>query len=261
MTITDAAPGAALWKAPRDWLLVSETFTTLQGEGPSAGQFAHFIRLGGCNLHCRWCDTPYTWAFDKRHADFHDSGKQYNPTTELRMVTITDLVQEILETYPPLCVITGGEPMLQYDQLYEVIRQVSEQSETRFEIETAGTVPPGNLMNAGTVDFNVSPKLQDSGNPLSKRYLPNVLKLLEQAGAIFKFVIPPPPDSRDALKEVERIQDECAIPDYRMWLMPCGTTQDEVLRGIRGLAPVAIKNGWNVSTRLHVEIWGDKRGV
>jgi organic radical activating enzyme len=250
------APGS-----PRDWLLISETFITLQGEGPSTGQFAKFVRLGGCNLHCRWCDTAYTWAFNKRNADFHDSGKQYDPQEELRQMTITELVDEIVTDDVPLCVISGGEPMLQYEQLFKVIAEVRAQTDIRFEIETAGTVPPGNLARLAAVDFNVSPKLADSGNPLSKRYLPAVLEAYDRAGAIFKFVIPPPPDSREAIKEVERIIDQCNLDETRVWLMPVGTTQDEVLRGVRGLAPIAIKNGWNVSTRLHVEIWGDKRGV
>lgn len=41
-------------------LLVSEVFgPTVQGEGKHCGRIAAFVRLGGCNLHCRWCDTPY----------------------------------------------------------------------------------------------------------------------------------------------------------------------------------------------------------
>src|SRR5438046_5626962 len=62
-------------------LVVSEIFgPTFQGEGPSLGRRCVFLRLGACNLHCRWCDTPYTWDWTGRN------GIEYDPRQELRRI-------------------------------------------------------------------------------------------------------------------------------------------------------------------------------
>lgn len=93
-------PGPA---ATRTRLLVAETFgdarPTFQGEGPSAGTPAVFIRLSRCNLACSWCDTKYTW--DWAH---------YDPRKESARLGVTDLAEWALSLPPGLVVITGGEP-------------------------------------------------------------------------------------------------------------------------------------------------------
>jgi 7-carboxy-7-deazaguanine synthase len=248
----------------RNWLLVSETFTTLQGEGVSTGRLAHFVRLGACDLHCKWCDTPYTWAFSERLAALHESGKQYNAKTELRRVPILELAQQVRDANVPLCVITGGEPLLQLGPVASLISAVNEEAVDRviaFEFETAGTHDPGELLGFDNVSFNVSPKLASSGNELDLRFRPEVLKYFVASGrARFKFVV----DTREAfardLEEVERIVELCGIPPEQTWLMPCGTTEEEIVDGLQLLAPIAIRRRWNLTGRQHVTIWGSERG-
>lgn len=243
--------------AERDWLLVSEEFSTLQGEGPSSGQPAHFVRLGGCNLHCHWCDTPYTWSFDERHALMHDSKVQYNPARELKRRPIAVVANAILDSDTDLCVITGGEPLLQQEQIARLISTVNEEANVRFEIETAGTIAPTSLEVFENVHYNVSPKLAGSGNAPELRLQPKAIRSLQLAKSLlFKFVIT---DQYD-LMEVEAFVNTYSVPAKQVWLMPEGTTSEKIQEGLKLLAPTAIANGWNLTSRMHVMIWGSERG-
>jgi 7-carboxy-7-deazaguanine synthase len=250
----------------RDWLLVSETFFTLQGEGPSTGKPAFFVRLGACNLHCRWCDTPYTWAFDKRHADMHNRGQTYDPQKELTRIEIARMAAMIREQHAPLVVITGGEPLLQAQALDDLIALLNENSWIPIEIETAGTISPGPLTKYENVHFNVSPKLASSGNPYGLRFNHAVLReLLDTQRAIFKFVCDTSDRDvyrtiREDITEILGIARKVDIPHNRIWLMPQGTTEAQITSGLRILAPHAIDNRFNLTGRMHVVIWGDKRG-
>jgi organic radical activating enzyme len=125
----------------------------------------------------------------------------------------------------------------------------------RIEIETAGTIAPD--MAADLVDqWNVSPKLANSGNPLERRYKPDVLRAFEATRrAIFKFVV----CERSDLDEVDGIVDECGLTD--VWIMPEGTSAATLLRRSADLADEVVERGWNLSPRLHILLWGDRRGV
>lgn len=250
----------------RDWLLVSETFYTLQGEGPSTGSPAFFVRLGTCNQRCRWCDTAYTWAFTERQAAAHESGRKYDPAKELKRESIARIAHLIGISGAPLVVITGGEPMIQRETVSSLVSLCNESIYApEFEIETAGTIAPGELGLYHNVAFNVSPKLQGSGNPKDVRYKPEVLhEFALHPRTTFKFVI----DTRDNssagagsdLAEVEDIVEECHITNNTIWLMPCSRTQDELEHGLRVLAEICKTRYWHLSGRQQITIWGDERG-
>jgi organic radical activating enzyme len=104
-----------------DVLPVMEHFYTLQGEGFYQGQAAYFIRLGGCDVGCIWCDVKESW--DRNN---HPS------------ISIEDLVVNVKETPAKIAVITGGEPLLH--DLTELTAQLKKQG-IRTHIETSGSSP------------------------------------------------------------------------------------------------------------------------
>lgn len=243
----------------RSWLLVSERFLSHQGEGVTSGQLSYFVRLGACNLTCVWCDTPYTWSFTERHAVLHRDSKVYDPR-ELKRVTLAELSDELVSQPADNFVITGGEPMLQQSALARLVTSVrSRKASAEFEIETAGTIVPQEL-SEWPVHFNVSPKLASSGNSIERRRIPEALSALVRLSSTFKFVITRQYTEED-ITEVCRIIDDFEIPSYRVWLMPEGTDPETLMSGLRVITPYALDYGWNVSGRLHIFTYGDKRGV
>ena len=228
-----------------DTLVVSEVFgPTWQGEGPSIGRRAGFVRLGRCNLACTFCDTPYTW----RWAD-HD------PAVELRTSTVDDVLAQVLAMDVGLVVVTGGEPLLQQSHLPPLLGPLRERG-IDVEVETAGTLAPSDEVLSLVSRFNVSPKLANSGNAVEQRLRPDVLRALQASGrAAFKFVAVDVTD----LDEIQGIVDEHGLTD--VWVMPEGTDAETIVTRSRALADAVQARGWNLSTRLHVLLWGDRRGV
>ena len=132
-------------------MLISEIFgPTLQGEGPSAGQAAVFVRLGACNLSCQWCDSAYTW----------DSSR-FDLGSELRVLPIDEVQRQVSAAGSRLVILTGGEPALQATHAAALAHRLRVAGH-RIEMETSGTVPLGPLIQS--VDLIVvSPKLSNSG--------------------------------------------------------------------------------------------------
>jgi 7-carboxy-7-deazaguanine synthase len=227
-----------------DELIISEVFgPTWQGEGPTTGHRAGFVRLGRCNLNCRWCDTPYSWDWSR-----------FDPAVELHRRSPTDLLGELDAMAVDLMVVTGGEPLLQQGRLPPLLAGARQRG-WRVEIETAGTLLPElapELVDA----YNVSPKLAHSGVALERRYRPDVLRTFAATDkAAFKFVACQPSD----LDEIATMVDDCGLSN--VWVMPEGTDAATVLERLQALAPAVLERGWHLSGRLHVLIWGDRRGV
>lgn len=226
-------------------LLVSEVFgPTLQGEGPSAGRAAAFLRLGMCNLACGWCDSRYTW-----------DRSAFNLAEELSVVEADAVAADLLSRPAPLVVVTGGEPLLQRDLLVPLVT-VLVAAGRRVEVETSGTIWPGGLV--GLVDrFVVSPKLAHSEQPERARLRWPVLReLADLSETVFKFVVREVPD----LGEVEAVAARLELLPQRVWVMPEGVTAEVVLARMRVLAPEVYGRGWSLSGRTHILLWGDQRG-
>jgi organic radical activating enzyme len=95
-------------------LVISEVFgPTLQGEGPSAGRPAGFVRLGRCNLACDWCDTKYTWDWEN-----------YDPQEELHTEQVATVLEQLDAMGVGMLVVTGGEPLLQQRNLPPLLHEV-----------------------------------------------------------------------------------------------------------------------------------------
>lgn len=225
---------------------VAEIFYSIQGEGVLVGIPSVFIRTSGCNLRCVWCDTPYT---------------SWNPEGEdLSIEQIGENVQAFGAAH---AVITGGEPMISRDitHLTRILRGAG----LHITIETAGTV-----YSPVSCDLmSISPKLSNSV-PLERergrwavqhdrlRYQPDILKrLTAEYPYQLKFVVTSPSD----LEEIEAIRDTLVAERGRIILMPEGTSREIVQQRGLWVAELCKAKGYRYSPRLHIDLWGDRRGV
>jgi 7-carboxy-7-deazaguanine synthase len=242
-------------------LLVNEIFTdAFQGEGRQAGQACSFVRLARCNLHCNFCDTPYTWAYTDRQAALHRDGRKFDPREESHKMSVADILcsLEELRQQPPkghLVVISGGEPFLQQDALRNLVLGLSTVG-YRVAIETAGTIRPTLWTGITPPQWNVSPKLQSSGNDLLKRFNKLALQAFDRMQADFKFVV----TNENDITEIRGIQQEIDIPNERMWVMPEGTDATTLSVHTQPALKAAIHYGWNLTLRQHILLYGDERG-
>ena len=227
-----------------DELLVSEIFgPTIQGEGPSAGRSAAFLRLGMCNLQCTWCDTKYTW-----------DAEQYDLNAELRRMPHPEVATAIDGIAVPLLVITGGEPALQAPGCVSLINALKIRKSV--EIETSGTVWLGPLATEAD-QIVVSPKLCNSGVRTTTRLRMQVLqRLAELDHAVFKFVVRGPQD----LSEVAELVESLDLDGSTVWIMPEATSSQVLHDRLARLVDPVAGLGWNLSGRLHIELWEDARG-
>ena len=246
-------------------LRVSQIFgPTIQGEGSAAGRHCLFLRLYDCNLTCTWCDTAYTWADTEARAAKTESGIQYDrfdPAYGLKHVPFDECYTQLkmlwnFEKKPTIIVISGGEPMMQQDNLIPLVKMLVD-TYSEVHIETAGTIAPTPEFASYVTQFNVSPKLVHSGNPLGKRIKPAVLeRFVRTQKAWFKFVV----QNIGDLSEIDDIVQQCKIPYNRIMIMPEGTTplgnRDIITPE---LAEQAVLRGWGISFRTHVLIWGDDK--
>jgi 7-carboxy-7-deazaguanine synthase len=227
-----------------DRLLVAEIFgPTFQGEGPSTGRLAAFVRLSRCQLSCAWCDTPYTW-----------DRTQYDLRAETRRMTQAEVWHAVKAIDAGMVVITGGEPLLQQDRLVW-LADMCRATGRWTEIETNGAVVPSRAISIANRRFNVSLKLANSGMPARRRLRPDAIRAMASTGkAVWKFVAERPAD----LDEIADLQQRYGLDP--VWVMPEGTTSDQVLGRLRELADPVLARGWNLTPRLHTLLWEDARG-
>lgn len=235
-----------------------EIFYTLQGEGRNVGQPTVFYRTSECNLQCVWCDTPYTWNWDGTPY-VHDDDIKYSREEQQTKLTVGESVDLITRYRVPHVVITGGEPMLQQANLLELAYGLlTEDRNYKIDIETNGTVMPNERLARKVNLFTVSPKLENSGNRLDKRYRPEVIDaFVALPNADFKFVV----TSIEDIPEILTMINNHQIPAERVFLMPEGRTRAELAAHTDLVAELAKKYKFNFTSRLHIELWGDKRGV
>lgn len=236
-------------------LVVSEIFgPTVSGEGVTLGQRCGFLRLMGCNLHCSWCDTAYTW--DARRFDLSEQGHR---------MTWAEITDQLISMDVGFVIISGGEPLLHQNQTaWELILRTLHGASVRVEIETNGTVAPNEITRQYVHRFTVSPKLAHAGDPETARIVPEAIgafQLLNKydpypGRAEFKFVCA----TAEHVAEVQRWCKTLNIhPDY-VWIMPEGVTSRSLCDHLAVITDPAVAAGFNVTTRLHIHVWGDQRG-
>lgn len=226
-------------------LLVSEIFESVQGEGASAGEPASFLRLARCNLHCRYCDTRYTWDFER-----------YRYEDEVHERSVVDVAHELSKHAAGRLVITGGEPLMQQRALAVLLRALP--AALFVEVETNGTMPPDPALAKRVDQWNVSPKLSNGGDPASLRIRPAALAaLLATERAYLKLVVGGAPD----LVEAEALVAGTGWPRERVMLMPEAANRAELAERSGFVREAALTRGLRYSPRLHVERWDGARGV
>ncbi|MEQ9410107.1 MAG: 7-carboxy-7-deazaguanine synthase QueE [Fuerstiella sp.] len=225
-------------------MFISEIYESFQGEGPFAETSSLFIRTSGCNLRCTFCDTPYT--------SWEPEGHQ---------VSLDELGERVQQSAAPHVVLTGGEPMLapQITELTDLCRA----ADKVITIETAGTVDRSVECDL----MAISPKMRNSTpdddvwslRHEQTRHQPAVIhSLLAHYPAILKFVI----DRQNDVQEVlEYLQQFPEVSCEDVWLMPQARTQEELAAKSDAVREAAATHGFRYSSRLHVEKFGNQRGV
>ncbi|WP_438979926.1 7-carboxy-7-deazaguanine synthase QueE [Polynucleobacter sp.] len=233
-----------------------EVFYTIQGEGPSIGKPAVFVRLSLCNLQCVWCDTPYTWNWEGTPYE-HEDNVKFSRSKEILAVDEKTLAVIIGQYGCKRVVITGGEPLLQQLHLPRLFDELNGHGYI-YEVETNGTITPNPEVVRQVAQFNVSPKLKSSGNDPAKALKEEVLIFFNECDkAVFKFVVSDPDD----LVEVMELCDLIGIDHSKVYLMPEGRDQEAIQANSLWLAEVCKDQQFNFTSRLHVMLWGAKKGV
>jgi len=205
-----------------------------------------FLRLSGCNLRCTWCDTPYaSWASEG---------------DDLMLETVLDDVRSHLAAH---VVVTGGEPMIapMISQLTCRLKELG----LHITIETAGTVHRRvscDLMSISPKLANSTPHVREEGKWAAQherlRYQPEVLKkLMSEHDYQLKFVV----SAEEDLKEIETIVQETGADRSRVILMAEGTSAETIYERAQWIVEVCKREQFRYSPRLHIDLWGDKRGV
>jgi 7-carboxy-7-deazaguanine synthase len=229
---------------------INEIFYSLQGEGFLAGVPSVFIRLAGCPLRCRWCDTKYAW--DKK------AGKDYS---------IIDIIKTIQNWQCKFVVITGGEPMIgsasHRAELIELSKQLKA-SGKHITIETAGIAYIADLL----CDLmSISPKLSNStpdepelaqSHEKSRLDIAALQVLIDNYEYQLKFVV----DSQADLSEIlQTIKDIGNVNPEKIMLMPQAVTRDKLLAKSPMVAEMCKRTGFVFSPRLHILLWDSTRNV
>ncbi len=233
----------------------AEIFQSLQGEGRLAGTPSVFIRLSGCNLRCRYCDTPF--------ASLRPEGEELSLRQILKKIDGRDC---------RYIVITGGEPML-FADLVPLTADLSQRG-LHITIETAGTLD----LPVQCDLMSISPKLSNSTpHPTASphdpehrrqadvarrhdraRHAPEVIRrLVRDYDYQIKFVV----DCRDDCREVESYLGEFPqIGRKNVMLMPQGVDQSSLAEKAAWLVPYCNSRGFTFCPRRQIEWFGGERG-
>lgn len=230
-------------------MLISEIFHSLQGEGELLGVPSAFVRTSGCNLRCNWCDTPFA---------------SWNPEGE--NLSVSAIVERVKAFPARHVVITGGEPMIapEIRELAAALKALG----LHITIETAATVPPGGI----ACDLaSLSPKLNSSApdgrlpaawreRHENTRRQPDVIREWLRAYPFqLKFVV----SAENDLAEIETLLRDLgvSIPREKVLLMPEGVSQGALRMRSAWLSEQCKVRGYRFAPRLHIELYGNRRGT
>jgi 7-carboxy-7-deazaguanine synthase len=233
---------------------IAELYRSLQGEGLLAGTPSTFVRTSGCNLRCRWCDTPFT---------------SWEPVGE--ECSSSEVVRRIESLGCSHVVVTGGEPLL-FADVTRTCRHLRALG-YHVTIETAGTVlnsdaPAGELADL----FSISPKLASSTPPAdtpggwhgrheaARRRDDVVARLMGAGDYQLKFVIDSEADLAEACSWLTSLEDQVHLDRSRVFLMPQGIDEATLATTAAWLEPASTREGLRFAPRHHLTWFGHTRG-
>lgn len=226
---------------------VSEIFYSVQGEGTLAGVPSVFVRTTGCPLRCEWCDSPYT---------------SWDPSGET--MPVDAVLARVAEYRARHVVVTGGEPVLAagVEELCQRLREANH----HVTLETAAVA-----FKPLAIDLaSLSPKLASStphrreGGRYALRHdeqrlRPDAIRaFLEHAPCQLKFVVDRPADIDEVLALLDLLPP---IDPASVLLMPQGITREELAERGAWVAELCKAHGFRYCPRLHIELYGNRRGT
>jgi len=240
-----------------------EIFHSIQGEGKNLGKPSVFIRLSLCNLYCKWCDTDYTWNWEGTNYVHNNSVRpgyqKFNKDEMMALLTDEEIIDTVSNFHCDNIVITGGEPLIQQKSIIPMLAMLQARNpDCHIEYETNGTFVPLPELDALSHQYNVSIKLSNSGVTYEDRISPEAISYFAASPkSNFKFVV----DTETDLQEVQAIINHYQISNKVVYLMPQGSSVDSLRQKQSWIVEVCKQYNYNYSDRLHIHIWGDKRGV
>ena len=233
-------------------MLISEIFYSIQGEGELTGIPSVFIRTSGCNLRCRWCDTPY--------ASWNPEGDNMN---------CGKIIEEVKKYPTKHIVLTGGEPMIQKEAHY-LCRELKHAG-YHITIETAGTIAPEGI----ACDLaSISPKMWNSvpdPEQFGKLWVARHERRSGNWAVIhewmanypfqLKFVLSTQQNASN-LKAMFRLDEKLKqIPSEKILIMPEGITPEELKGRQKWVVDFCKDNGYRYCSRLHIDLFGNTRAT
>lgn len=240
---------------------------TIQGEGKKIGTPSIFIRFGRCNMQCAGFGVQYTTpnGDTKQSCDSYYASDIAFKNLWTKYKTYKELVKEvdkIIPNYKIDIVITGGEPLLYWeDDEFQNLLKYYITKGYNITIETNGSLDIDFKYDwQKKILFSISVKLSNSQEPLSKRVnkqaLTNMLNFTSES--YLKFVVDKSFLSQ-ASKEIDDIIK--SIPKCEIYIMPLGNTKELIDTNSEAVINFVLQKGYKYSDRIHIRVWNNKKGV
>ena len=226
---------------------IAEIFYSVQGEGRLIGVPSVFVRTSGCNLRCVWCDTPYT--------SWRPQGEEWK---------INSITREVGKYPARHVVVTGGEPFLA-PELSELTHELKGRGK-HITIETAGTIYKPvvcDLMSVSPKLANSTPWKKENGkfaaaHDARRINFPVLQQLVDEYEYQLKFVV----DDKKDFVEIGRVISKLKkIEPSRVLIMPQGKRRSELREKSVWIVELCKKFGYGFTPRLHIELYGNRRGT